>query len=145
MRIGELLNVKISDIRQSERKILLYQGSKNSQGRVVYFNEDAEEALKRWLEIRNPHKIFLFYSRSRETISYVAAWSVMRKALDATGLSDKDYSLHCLRHTFASWLVQKGVSIYEVSKLLGHADIKTTQIYAHLRNEDLRNAVEKLD
>lgn len=44
-----------------------------------------------------------------------------------------------------SWLVQKGVSIYEVSKLLGHADIKTTQIYAHLRSDDLRNAVERLE
>jgi len=40
--------------------------------------------------------------------------------------------------------VQKGVSIYEVSKLLGHADIKTTQIYAHLRSDELRNAVERL-
>ena len=54
-------------------------------------------------------------------------------------------NFHSLRHTFASWLVQKGVSIYEVSKLLGHADIKTTQIYAHLRSDDLRSAVLKLD
>lgn len=52
---------------------------------------------------------------------------------------------HSLRHTFASWLVQKGISIYGVCKLLGHADIKTTEIYAHLRNDDLRNAVERLD
>jgi integrase len=56
-----------------------------------------------------------------------------------------EYHFHSLRHTFASWLVQRGVSIYEVSKLLGHADIKTTQIYAHLRSDDLRNAVERLD
>ena len=54
-------------------------------------------------------------------------------------------NFHSLRHTFASWLVQRGVSIYEVSKLLGHSDIKTTQIYAHIRNEDLRNAVELLE
>lgn len=58
---------------------------------------------------------------------------------------NREFNFHSLRHTFASWLVQKGVSIYEVSKLLGHADIKTTQIYAHLRSDDLRNAVEKLD
>ncbi len=58
---------------------------------------------------------------------------------------NKKLNFHSLRHTFASWLVQKGVSIYEVSKLLGHADIKTTQIYAHLRSDDLRNAVERLD
>ena len=54
-------------------------------------------------------------------------------------------NFHSLRHTFASWLVQKGVSIYHVSKLLGHSDIKTTEIYSHLRAEDLRSAVEMLN
>ena len=52
---------------------------------------------------------------------------------------------HSLRHTSASWLVQRGVSIYEVSKLLGHSDIKVTEIYSDLRAEDLREAVEKLN
>ena len=49
------------------------------------------------------------------------------------------------RHTFASWLVQKGVSIFEVSKLLGHSDIRVTEIYSHLRAEDLLNSVNKLN
>lgn len=53
-------------------------------------------------------------------------------------------NLHSLRHTFASWLVQRGVSIYEVSKLLGHSDIKITEIYSHLRAEDLRTSVNQL-
>ena len=66
-----------------------------------------------------------------------------RKYIEAAKLNPK-LTFHCLRHTFASWLVRKGVSIYEVSKLLGHADIKTTQIYAHLRGDDLRKAVEIL-
>jgi integrase/recombinase XerD len=132
MRIGELLNVKISDIRQSERKILLYQGSKNFQGRVVYFNEDAEDALKRWLEIRNPQKTFLFYSRSRETISYVAAWIVMRKALDAAGLSDKEYSLHCLRHTFATDMLNAGLRLEVLQQLLGHQSAEITRRYARM-------------
>ncbi len=56
-----------------------------------------------------------------------------------------DLKFHSLRHTFASWLVQRGVSIYEVSKLLGHSDIKVTEIYAHLKPENLRNAVELLN
>ena len=53
--------------------------------------------------------------------------------------------LHSLRHTFASWLVQRGVPIYDVSKLLGHSNIKITEIYSHLRAEDLRESVEKLN
>ena len=55
------------------------------------------------------------------------------------------FDFYSLRHTFASGLVQHGVSIYQVSKLLGHADIKTTEIYAHLRAEDLRESVEMLN
>ncbi len=58
---------------------------------------------------------------------------------------DKKYHFHSLRHSFASLLIQKGVSIYTVSKLLGHADIKTTMIYSHLRTEDLRNAINVLN
>lgn len=51
---------------------------------------------------------------------------------------------HTLRHSFASFLIQEGVSIYVVSKLLGHADIKTTQIYAHLRTDDMISAVNQI-
>ena len=66
------------------------------------------------------------------------------RAVKTAGLSNR-YHFHSLRHSFASSLVRKGVSIYHVSKLLGHADIKTTMIYSHLNIDDLRNAVEKLD
>ena len=53
-------------------------------------------------------------------------------------------NFHSLRHTFDSWLIQNGVSIYEVSKLLGHSNLKVTVIYAHLSSEELRTAVETL-
>jgi site-specific recombinase XerD len=49
-----------------------------------------------------------------------------------------------LRHTFATWLVQNGASIYEVQKLLGHSDIKTTQIYAHLMASELHTTVNRI-
>ena len=54
-------------------------------------------------------------------------------------------NFHSLRHTFASWLVQRGVSIYEVSKLLGHSSVNVTQIYSHLRTEDLRASINLLN
>ena len=58
---------------------------------------------------------------------------------------DSNIHFHTLRHSFASCLVQRGISIYEVSKLLGHYDIKVTEIYAHLRSEDLRSVVVNLN
>jgi len=67
-----------------------------------------------------------------------------KKYVLKAGLNRK-LNFHSLRHTFASWLVQRGVSIYEVSKLLGHSSISVTEIYSHLRAEDLREAVEKLN
>ena len=67
-----------------------------------------------------------------------------KKHVRGAKLNDR-LNFHALRHTFASWLVQKGVSIYIVSKLLGHADVTTTQIYAHLQTDDLRDVVNSLD
>jgi site-specific recombinase XerD len=67
-----------------------------------------------------------------------------REYIKLAGLNTK-LNFHSLRHTFASWLVQRSVSIYEVSKLLGHSDLKVTQIYAHLKQENLENAVDTLN
>ena len=67
-----------------------------------------------------------------------------KKFVKKANLNSK-LNFHSLRHTFASWLVQRGVSIYEISKLLGHSDIKTTEIYSHLRAEDLRKSVNLLN
>jgi integrase len=67
-----------------------------------------------------------------------------KKYVRKAKLNDR-FKFHTLRHTFASWLVQKGVNIYQVSKLLGHADIKTTEIYAHLSPNDLKKCVELIN
>ena len=62
----------------------------------------------------------------------------------AAGLQE-DVTFHSLRHTFATWLVQRGVSIFEVQKLLGHSDIKVTQIYSHLAASELHWAVNRIN
>lgn len=132
MRIGELLNVAVSDIHFAERKILLYVGEKNYEGRTVYYSEDAERALKSWLAIRDPERHYLFYSYSRHNISYVAAWTIMKKAIEATGLTGKGYSLHSLRHTFATDMLNAGLRLEVLQQLLGHRSIEVTRRYARL-------------
>ncbi len=82
MRIGELLEVLVSDISFRERKIMIYLGEKNFQGRAVYYSQDAEQALTKWLKIRSSDSTYLFPGRSEQSsISYVAAWQAMRKIL----------------------------------------------------------------
>jgi integrase/recombinase XerD len=105
MRIGELLETQINDIVLSDRKIIIYLGSKNYQGRAVYFSEDAETALKHWLRLRDNKQKYLFYGSRKEKFSYSAAWSVMRKTLERAGLVHKKYSLHSLRHYVESGIM----------------------------------------
>jgi site-specific recombinase XerD len=139
MRIGELLNVKMSDIVLPEKKILIYQGEKNYQGRVVYISEDAEQALKDWLEIRNKKKKYLFYGKKRAKLCYSAAWFLMEKHLEKSGLSHKCYSLHSLRHTFATDMLNAGLRLEVLQQLLGHQSIELTMRYARLADMTREN------
>ncbi len=133
LRIGELLEVQISDISFGERKILIYLGEKNLQGRAVYYSEDAEQALKKWLKVRPGNSTSLFPGRSPgESISYVTAWNAMRNILARAGLSDKGYSLHSLRHTFATDILNAGMRLVVLQQLLGHQEIEMTMRYARI-------------
>ena len=132
MRIGELLNVKVADIILPERKILIYLGEKNYQGRVAYYSEDAESALQQWLEVRNNEKEYIFYSRNRAKISYGMAWTVMSNLLAKSGLAHKGYSLHSLRHTFATDMLNAGLRLEVLQQLLGHRSIEITRRYARM-------------
>ena len=73
LRIGELLNTRMSDIHLNDRKIDIYEGEKNRVGRVVYLSEDAVKALEDWLKIRDPRQAFLFYTPGKQTMSYSTA------------------------------------------------------------------------
>jgi integrase/recombinase XerD len=138
MRIGELLAIKTTDLSFSERKILIYLGEKNFQGRAVYFSEDAEKALQQWLKTRTSASQYLFPGRGkygRPSICYVAAWGVMRRILARAGLADKGYSLHSLRHTFATDMLNAGMRLEVLQQLLGHQEIEMTMRYAKISSQ----------
>ena len=132
MRIGELLNVKVADIILLERKIILYLGEKNLEGRVVYYSADAEKALIGWLAARKPEKEYLFYGTTRKKLSYVRAWMIMRDYLKKANLDNRGYSPHSLRHTFATNMLNAGLRLEVLQQLLGHKNIEMTLQYARL-------------
>ncbi len=132
MRIGELLNTTTKDLNLKERRIEIFEAQKNRLGRVVYISDDACEALKKWLTHRKQKGPYLFYGYGDRPLCYEAAREVFMKYLEKSGLSQKGYTLHCLRHTFASELLNASMRLECLQQLLGHRSIEMTRRYARL-------------
>ncbi len=149
MRIGELLQTRVSDVHLEERKILLWVGEKNRMGRVVYLSEDACEAVRVWNQKRDPYKPLLFYAQGRSTMSYTRARMLFGKYLQKANLSHKGYSLHCLRHTCATQLLNAGMRLECLQQLLGHSTVEQTRRYARLtdktREEEYFRAMARIE
>lgn len=151
MRIGELLNTKVMDVHMKERKIEIYEGEKNRLGRVVYLSEDAVLALRKWLKERDTWEEYLFYSPSggTDTMPYSTARLIFHKYIAKAGLVNKGYSLHALRHTFATELLNAGMRLECLQVLLGHRSIEETRRYAQLtdktREEEYFTAMSRIE
>jgi len=144
MRQNEILNLRLSQIDYKNRVVHLdnrYHLTKSKKIRTIPLNETAYNVVIRNNKMNFEERVFM---RNGLPIKQDYIVHKFKKYINQTGLNPK-LNFHSLRHTFASWLVQNGVPIYEVSKLLGHSDIKTTEIYSHLRAEDLRDSVNLLN
>jgi site-specific recombinase XerD len=132
IRIGEALGLRLNDLDIKDRKVHLFEGEKNSMGRVVYLSDDALFAIKLWLRRRDKNKEFIFYGQSNGHICYSTGRGLFVKYLKKAGLDQKGYTVHCLRHTFASELLNAGMRLECLQQLLGHQDIEVTRRYARL-------------
>jgi integrase/recombinase XerD len=132
MRIGEALGLTVHDVDLNDRKISLFQGEKNSMGRVVYVSNDAAFTLKRWFTWRDTEKTFIFYGKGDAPMCYSTVRAHFFKYLQEAGLTQKGYTVHSLRHTFASELLNAGMRLEVLQQLMGHQDIEVTRRYARL-------------
>jgi integrase/recombinase XerD len=148
MRIGELLNCKLEDIDLSEQKILIYQSDKTSVGRAVYYSTDAQQALLAWLRVRDTGRQYLFYGQKDKPLSYEAARCIFKKCLQKADLQYSGYSLHCLRHSFATDLLNAKMPLECLRVLLGHSNLEITRRYARLsdktREEEYFAAMQRI-
>ena len=149
IRIGELLTLRVSDVYLPERKIHLVVGEKNRTGRVVYLSVDACQALQEWMRKREEGKPLLFYGQGRNSLSYTAARAMFQRYLKKAGLSEKGYSLHGLRHTCATELLNAGMRIECLQQVLGHSNLEQTRRYARLtdktREEEYFRAMARIE
>ena len=146
LRLSELVGININDISFDDAKMTVI--GKGNKERTIYLNKACLQAINSYLEVRpkigiKPSSIkALFLSERKERISKRTVQYVVDKELRA-GLDTKKYSTHKLRHTAATLMYQYGnVDIRALQELLGHESISTTEIYTHVANEQVRNAVE---
>jgi integrase/recombinase XerD len=135
MRIGELLDLRVPEINVKEKKVIIYEAQKTRVGRVVYFSDDASDALTSWLKARTSRKEVVFYGQGKDRLTYAGARLRFVKYIDRAGLSAKGYTIHCLRHTFASELLNAGMRLECLQHLLGHTSLEVTRRYARLTDK----------
>lgn len=147
MRLSELVNINIKDIKFDDCKLNVI--GKGNKERTIYLNRACMRAIAEYLEVRPKEGIkydskdALFLSERRERISNRTVQYIIKNELKKAGLDINKYSVHKLRHTAATLMYQYGnVDIRALQELLGHASISTTEIYTHVENEQVRNAVE---
>ena len=151
MRLSELVGININDIDFSECKMTVI--GKGNKERTIYLNKSCMVALNDYLssrpasnmvkhESKNSDKA-LFLSEQKQRISNRTVQNIISKELKQAGLDTKNLSVHKLRHTAATLMYQYGkVDIRALQELLGHQSISTTEIYTHVNNEQVRNAIE---
>ena len=142
LRRGELVNMRISDIDFDRKQVCIRQG-KGKKDRVSLLSERMANALQKYLNEHRPN-YWLFESQARKSYSGVTIGVIVREAGKKAGIK-KTISPHVLRHSFATHLMDKGTDTRYIQELLGHANIKTTAIYAHVSTRDLQKIVSPLD
>lgn len=146
MRLSELCGLNLSDIRSDGTMRLLGKGNKE---RIVYINDACADSIKAYLAVRPNDAIefadrnALFISRNKKRISNKTVQHIVKTYLEKAGLGGQGYSTHKLRHTAATLMYQHGdVDIRVLKDILGHANLGTTQIYTHISDAQIKNAID---
>jgi len=148
LRASEIFNICVYDVNFSNN-FLTIRETKTKQSRSVPMPEKIVEMFKRRIKHFNKkNSDYIFHSVEGTKIENLSlSYRFVADKLFNKGINDPKQKVvfHTLRHTYASWLVMKGVDLYTVQKLLGHKDLKMTQRYAHLSPNKFTEAIKVLD
>lgn len=147
MRVSELVGIDLSDINKELRSLRVT--GKGAKERIIYLNDACREALSAYLPLRlvddngfASKEKALFLSGQRKRISVKTVQWMVYKYLDMAGLGDRHLSVHKLRHTAATLMYQQGgVDVRVLKEILGHEQLNTTQIYTHVSNAGMEEAM----
>ncbi len=148
LRLSELVGINIKNIDFKTRSLKII--GKGNKERIVFLNDICIDAIKAYLEIRPmdmlkaEDKDALFISSKFKRITGRSVEMLAKKYFELAGIDTSVYTPHKLRHTAATIMYRDGnVDIRTLQELLGHASLSTTQIYTHVKNDDLKNAADQ--
>ncbi len=142
LRLSELLNLKITDI-DSKRMLLKINQSKGNQDRYVPLPQNLVELLREYYKIYLP-KVYLFEGEKGGMYSARSVQNILKKCLTKVNIT-KSVSVNTLRHTYATHLLEQGTDIRVIQTLLGHKNLKTTQIYTHISSSVIEQVSSPLE
>lgn len=142
MRLSELVGINLDDVRQNTISVT----GKGGKERIIYLNKACIDALNNYMMHRPvdgvKDKNALFLSSRKTRINKSTVQFIVKKYIKLSGLDPKKYSTHKLRHTAATLMYKHGkVDVRALQKILGHETLATTQIYTHLDNQQLQDAL----
>jgi site-specific recombinase XerD len=144
MRLSEIAALKIADIDSKNMLIKVVQG-KGAKDRFTILSQQVLQELRAYYIIYKP-KEFLFNGyRPGKPLSARMIEHLVQKALLQVGLNSKNYSVHTIRHSFATHLVDNGTDLHTVKELLGHSALQTTMRYMHLTTTRIQGVVNPYD
>lgn len=141
-RVGEIINVKLSDIDFSNQEIRVL--GKGNKERICYFNEHAEEALKKYINnsrlnlLGNKKSDYLFINHIGGHLTDRGIRLIIDNIIRVSSINTK-VTPHTFRHTFATMLLNEGCDLKSVQELLGHVNLSTTSIYTHVTNDRIKD------
>ena len=136
LRVSEIQNLKVKDVDVEELTIHL-KSAKGKKDRITIFPEKLKMDFQNLMAGKNMND-FVFYSNRGGKLTTRSFQSVFQKALKKSGIK-KDATFHSLRHSFATHLLENGTDVRYVQELLGHANMRTTQVYTQVTNPKLKN------
>lgn len=147
LRLSELVSIDYNKIRYEENSATIVITGKGNKQRTVYLNNACILAIKRYMNVRPKDGVIdreaLFLSNRMTRISTKTVQHMVDTYIEKAGLGGLGFSVHKLRHTAATLMYQTGkVDVLELKELLGHESLNTTQIYTHIVNEKIKDAVD---
>jgi len=143
LRVSEVISLKVKHV-DGQRKIILIEQAKGKKDRIVSLSPGMLIMLREYYKQYKPADYLFEGQFENEHLSSRSIQQVLQKAKEKAGIK-QDGSMHMLRHSFATHLLDKGIDVVFIQKLLGHNDIKTTLKYLHVTNKDLVHILSPLE